>query len=72
MSNNLIWPIDRTLSNATTPSQSGPGSDGNEGVFHIPQSSSINGASPSDYSMSYPGYSQGKFFPSAENAVDVG
>ena len=25
-----IWPIDRTLSGATTPSQSGPGSDGNE------------------------------------------
>ena len=36
-----IWPIDRTLSGATTPSQSGPGSDGNEGVLHIPQSLNI-------------------------------
>ena len=39
-----IWPIDRTLSGATTPSQSGPGSDGNEGVLRIPQSSSITGS----------------------------
>ena len=37
-----------TLSGATTHSQSGPGSDGNEGVLHIPQSSSITGASTSD------------------------
>ena len=29
-------------SGATTPGQSGPGSDGNERVFHIPQSSSIS------------------------------
>ena len=36
-----IWRIDRTLSGATTPSQSGPGSDVNEGVLHISQSSSI-------------------------------
>ena len=43
-----IWPIDRTLSGATTPGQSGPGSDGNEGLLHIPQSSSITGTSPSD------------------------
>ena len=42
-----IWPIDRTLSSATTPSQSGPGSDGNEGVPRIPQSSGITRASPS-------------------------
>ena len=31
-----IWPIDRTLSGATTPGQSRPGSDGNEGVLYIP------------------------------------
>ena len=30
-----IWPIDRTLSGATTPGQSEPESDGNEGVLHI-------------------------------------
>ena len=38
-----IWPIDRTLSGATTPGQSGHGSDGNEGIRDIPQSSSITG-----------------------------
>ena len=31
-----IWPIDRTLSVAIIPSQSGPGSDGNVGVLCIP------------------------------------
>ena len=36
-----IWPIDRTLSVATTLGQSGPGSNGSEGVLHIPQSTSI-------------------------------
>ena len=30
-----IWPIDKTLSGATTLSQNGPGSDGNEGGLHI-------------------------------------
>ena len=33
--------MDRTLSDATTQGQSGPGSDGNEAVLLIPQSSSI-------------------------------
>ena len=32
-----IWPIDRTLSGATSSGKSGPGSGGNEGVLHIPQ-----------------------------------
>ena len=36
------------LSGATTPGQSGPGSNGNEGVLHIPQSSSITETIPSD------------------------
>ena len=31
-----------TLSGATAPGQSGSGSDGNEGVLHIPQSSNIH------------------------------
>ena len=57
MSNSSIWPIDRTLSDATTLSQSRSGSDGNEGVLCIPQSSSITRASPSDCLLSYPGYS---------------
>ena len=56
MSNSSIWPIDRTLSDATTLGQSGPGSNGNEGVLHILQSTSIIGASPSDCLKLYPGY----------------
>ena len=62
-----IQPIDRALSGATTPGQSGPESDGNEGVLRIPQSSSIAGTSPSDCLMSYPGHSLGGgSYPSAE------
>ena len=36
------------LSGATAPGQSGPGSDGNEVVLRIPQSSNTAGTSPSD------------------------
>ena len=49
-----IWPIDRTLSGATTPDKSEPGSGGNEEVFRIPQCSSIPGAPPSDCLVLYP------------------
>ena len=66
MSNNSIWPIDRILSGAPTPGQSGPGSDGNEGVLCIPQSTSITVASQSDCSVSYPRYPFGEYYPSAE------
>ena len=48
-----IWPIDRTQSGATTPGQSWPGGNGNEGVLRIPQSSSITRASPSYSFVSY-------------------
>ena len=48
MSNSSIWLIDRTLSGATIPGQSGTGNDGNEGVLRIPQSSNIIGDSRSD------------------------
>ena len=48
-----IWPIDKVLSDAATPSQSGPGCDGNKGVHRIPQSSRITGTLPSDCFMSY-------------------
>ena len=41
--------MDRTLLVATTPGQSGPGSDGNEGVLHILQSSNITGTLPLHY-----------------------
>ena len=61
-----IWPIDKTLSGATTQAHSGPWSNGNEGVHRIPQSSSITEASPSDCLVSYPGHSLGESYPSAE------
>ena len=35
MLNSFIWPIDGTLSGDTTPGQSGPRNDGNNGVLHI-------------------------------------
>ena len=41
-----------SLLGATTPGQSGPGSNGNEGVLHTPQTSSITGTSPSDMTPS--------------------
>ena len=41
-----IWPIDRTLSGATTPGKSGPWSEGHKILLRIPQSSSITEASP--------------------------
>ena len=48
-----------TLSVAIIPGQSEHGSNGNEEVLRIPQSSSITGTSPSDFFVSYPGYSLG-------------
>ena len=71
MSNSSIQPIDRTLSGATIPGLSGPGSDGNEGVLHIPQSSSITGTSPSDCFMSYPGQSLRGVLPLCRNTFSV-
>ena len=47
-----IGSIERILSCATTPGQSGPGSDGNEEELCIPQSSSIT-----DCLFSYPEHS---------------
>ena len=66
MSNSSIWPIDRTLSGATTPDYSEPRSDGNEGVLGILQSSSITWASLSDCLVSYPGHSLEESYSSAE------
>ena len=48
-----IQSIDGTLSGATIPGQSGPGSDGNEGVLSILQNFSTAGTSPSDCLVSY-------------------
>ena len=60
MSNTSIWPIDRTLSGATTPGWNEPESNGNEGILHILLSSSIIRASPSDCLVSHPGHSLGR------------
>ena len=58
------------LSGATTPGQSGPGSNGNEGVLRIPQSSSTAGTSPSDCLVSYLGHSLGEgSYPSVEKQL---
>ena len=49
--------------------QNGPGSDSNEEIHCIPQSSSLTGTSPSDCLVSYPRHSLGGvevFYPSAE------
>ena len=61
-----VSPIDRVLSGATIPSQSGPGCNDNEGVLHILKSSSITGASPSDCLVSYLGHSLRRSYASAE------
>ena len=58
-----IRPIDRTLLCAITPDQSEIGSDGNVGIICIPQSSNINGASPSYCLVSYTGHSLGESYP---------
>ena len=60
--------LDRALSGATIPVQSGPGRNGNEGGLRIPQSSDITGTSPSDRLVTYPGLSsrRGGSYPSAE------
>ena len=47
-----IWPINMAPSGTTTPSQSAPDNNGNEGVLHIPQNFKA-GASPSDGLMPY-------------------
>ena len=44
--NSSIWPIDGALTGTSTAGQSELGSNGNEDVFHIPQTSKT-GASPS-------------------------
>ena len=64
-------PIDRTLSDATTWDQSGPGSNGNKGVLHIPQISKT-GASQLNDLMSFPERSLvvGSLTP-MQNAVGV-
>ena len=56
MSNRSFSPIDKTLSGITAPGKSETGSDGNEEVLRIPQSSNITGESQSDCFVSYQGH----------------
>ena len=66
MSNSSISTIDKTLSVATTPGQSGPGSNGKEGILNISQSSKA-GASPTASLMKSSGHWwRGGAYPSAE------
>ena len=59
--------MDRALSNATIPGQSETGSNSNEKVLRIPQSSSISWTSQSDCLVSYPGHLLGgESYPSTE------
>ena len=52
-SNSSIWAIGRTLLAATTSSEIGPESNGNEGVLLIAQNSSITGAPQLECFVSY-------------------
>ena len=65
--NIYIWCIDETLSGAITPGQSGPGSDGIDGVLRIPQNSSIIG----DCLMSYPEHSLERVLSFCWDAIGV-
>ena len=53
------------MSGAITRGQNGAGSDDNEVVLCIPQSSNINETSPLDCLVSYPGQSLGESYTSA-------
>ena len=66
MWNSSIRPIDKSLLGATTLGQRGAGSDGNEEVLHIPHSSNITRASPSDCFVSYPRHLLAESYSSAE------
>ena len=68
MSNGSIWLIDRTQSGTTNPGQSWPGSNGNEGILLISQSSKAE-ASPSDCFVLYTGHSLGESCPSVYSAA---
>ena len=71
MSNSSIWPIGRTLSGFTTLGQSGHQSNGREGVYHIPQNSSITEASPPDCLVSYQDTCWEEVLPLCRDAVAV-
>ena len=63
--------IDRTLSGATTPDQSGPERNGSVEVLHIPQSSNITGSSSSDCLVLYPEHSLGRVLHLCKDAISI-
>ena len=60
-----IWPINRTLSDSTTPGQTGPGSNDNKRVLLVPQISKDVASSEKDL-MSNPGTRWWGSYPCAE------
>ena len=67
----MCYHLIHRLSCATTPGQSGPGSDGNKEVLRIPQSFSITGTLPSDCLVPYLGHSLRGFLLLCRFAVSV-
>ena len=63
--------MDRALSGATIPGQSGPRNNDNEVVVRIPQSSSITGISLSDCLVSYQDTRGGGGLPLCREVVGV-
>ena len=61
-----IWPICRILSDAATEGQNGPEIDGNEGLFHITESSYFTGTLSLHYIVSYPRHLLGESYSSSE------
>ena len=71
MSNSSFCHIDRSLLGATTPGQSEPGSDVNEGILCISQSTTITGAPQSDCLVSYQDTDWRWEVPFSRDAVSV-
>ena len=61
--------LDKTLSRATPPDQSEPGSDRNDRTLRIPQSSSVTRTTPSDCLVSYLGHSFRESYSSARKQL---
>ena len=64
-----IWPINRTLSGATALGHGRPGSNCNEGILCISQSSNMTRTSSSNCLVSYLGHSLSGDYPSAEKQL---
>ena len=65
-----IWLIDETLTGTTNPGKSWSGSNANEGVLHLPQSSRTR-ASPSDGLVSYHDTLIGGMFLICRDAISI-